>query len=44
VLDARGLRKRFKDVQAVDHVDLTVHAGERVGLSGRTARARPRHC
>jgi ABC-2 type transport system ATP-binding protein len=34
VLDARGLRKRFKDVQAVDGVDLTVHAGERVGLLG----------
>src|SRR6266850_2816544 len=34
VLDARGLRKRFKDVQAVDGVDLLVHAGERVGLLG----------
>jgi len=34
VLEARGLRKRFKDVQAVDGVDLTVHAGERVGLLG----------
>ena len=34
VLDARGLRKRFKEVQAVDGVDLTVHAGERVGLLG----------
>jgi ABC-2 type transport system ATP-binding protein len=34
VLEARGLRKRFKDVQAVNHVDLTVHAGERVGLLG----------
>src|SRR3954467_5479240 len=34
VLEARGLRKRFKDIQAVDHVDLTVSAGERVGLLG----------
>src|SRR6478735_29104 len=34
VLEARGLRKRFKDVQAVDHVDLVVGAGERVGLLG----------
>jgi len=34
VLEARGLRKRFKDIQAVDHFDLTVSAGERVGLLG----------
>ncbi|HEX4818677.1 MAG TPA: ABC transporter ATP-binding protein [Acidimicrobiales bacterium] len=34
VLEARGLRKKFKDIQAVDHVDLTVSAGERVGLLG----------
>jgi daunorubicin resistance ABC transporter ATP-binding subunit len=34
VLEARGLRKRFKDVQAVDHVDLIVQPGERVGLLG----------
>src|SRR5882672_7172500 len=34
VLDARGLRKRFKDVQAVDHVDVTVAPGERVGFLG----------
>src|SRR5881398_1059197 len=34
LLEARGLRKRFKDIQAVDHFDLTVSAGERVGLLG----------
>src|SRR5438105_11072789 len=34
VLEARGLRKRFKAIQAVDHVDLTVSAGERVALLG----------
>src|SRR4051812_11968510 len=34
VLEARALRKRFKDIQAVDGVGLTVHAGERVGLLG----------
>ncbi len=34
VLEARGLRKRYKDVQAVDGVDLTVAAGERVALLG----------
>jgi ABC-2 type transport system ATP-binding protein len=34
VLRATGLRKRFKRVQAVDGVDLTVAPGERVGLLG----------
>jgi ABC-2 type transport system ATP-binding protein len=34
VLVARGLRKRFRHVQAVDGVDLEVRAGERVGLLG----------
>jgi len=34
VLVATGLRKRFRDVQAVDGIDLVVHAGERVGLLG----------
>jgi len=34
VLEARGLRKKFKDVQAVDGVDIVVGAGERVALLG----------
>jgi len=34
LLVARGLRKRFKQVTAVDGVDLTVGVGERVGLLG----------
>jgi len=34
VLEARGLHKRFKQVVAVDGVDLTVAAGERVALLG----------
>jgi ABC-2 type transport system ATP-binding protein len=34
VLEARGLRKRFRDVQAVDGVDLDVAASERVALLG----------
>src|SRR3954453_14895902 len=34
VLAARGLRKGFKNVQAVGGVDVVVHAGERVGLLG----------
>src|SRR5262245_21892894 len=34
VLAARGLRKGFKNVQAVGGVDIVVHAGERVGLLG----------
>ncbi len=34
VLEARGLVKRFKSVVAVDGVDLTVSAGERVALLG----------
>lgn len=34
VLRAQGLRKRFKDVQAVDGIDLTVAPGERVALLG----------
>src|SRR5436190_5980828 len=34
VLEARGLRKRFRDVQAVAGVDLVVEAGERVALLG----------
>ena len=34
VLEARGLRKKFKDVQAVDGVDVVVGAGERVALLG----------
>jgi ABC-2 type transport system ATP-binding protein len=34
VLVARGLRKRFRGVQAVDGIDLDVRAGERVGLLG----------
>jgi ABC-2 type transport system ATP-binding protein len=34
VLEARGLRKKFKDIQAVDGVDIVVGAGERVALLG----------
>lgn len=34
VLRARGLRKRFRSVQAVDGVDIFVEAGERVALLG----------
>jgi ABC-2 type transport system ATP-binding protein len=34
VLEARGLRKRFKAVQAVDDIDVVVSAGERVALLG----------
>ena len=34
VLEARGLRKKFKDVQAVDGVDIVVGTGERVALLG----------
>src|SRR2546423_7972235 len=41
VLEARGLRRRFKDVQAVDHVARTVPAGERVGLVGPNGAGKP---
>jgi ABC-2 type transport system ATP-binding protein len=34
VLEARGLRKRFKSVEAVRGVDVIVDRGERVGLLG----------
>ena len=34
MLVARGLRKGYSDVQAVDGIDLVVRAGERVGLLG----------
>jgi ABC-2 type transport system ATP-binding protein len=34
VLEAKGLKKAFAAVQAVDGVDLTVRAGERVALLG----------
>jgi ABC-2 type transport system ATP-binding protein len=34
VLEARGLTKRFRDVTAVDGIDLTVAAGGRVALLG----------
>ena len=34
VLEARSLRKRFKDVEAVRGIDVTVAPGERVGLLG----------
>ena len=34
VLEARGLTKRFRDVLAVDGIDLAVRSGERVALLG----------
>src|SRR5262245_28958353 len=34
VLEARALRKRFKDIEAVAGIDVTVAPGERVGLLG----------
>ena len=34
MLEARSLRKRFKDVEAVRGIDITVAPGERVGLLG----------
>jgi ABC-2 type transport system ATP-binding protein len=34
VLEARGLRKAFRGIVAVEHVDLTVRASERVALLG----------
>jgi len=34
VVAARGVRKRFGDVQAVDGIDLAVAPGERVGIVG----------
>src|SRR3954470_3893042 len=34
VLEARGLRKRFRSVQAVEDIDVVVSAGERVALLG----------
>jgi ABC-2 type transport system ATP-binding protein len=34
LLEARGLRKAYKGIVAVDHIDLVVGAGERVGLLG----------
>ena len=34
MLEARSLRKRFKDVDAVRDIDITVAPGERVGLLG----------
>jgi branched-chain amino acid transport system ATP-binding protein len=34
LLDARGVTKRFSGIVALDHVDIAVDAGERVGLIG----------
>src|SRR5258708_20666050 len=34
VIDVRGMTKRFGDLTAVDHVDLTVRAGEIYGFLG----------
>src|SRR5437762_5059385 len=34
VLEATGLRKSFRDVDAVDGIDLIVAPGERLGLLG----------
>ena len=34
VVDARGLEKTYKDTKAVDGIDITVRAGERVALLG----------
>jgi ABC-type sugar transport system ATPase subunit len=42
LLEARGLMKSFGGRRVVDGVRFQVGAGEIVGLSVRTARARPR--
>src|SRR6266704_2614642 len=34
IIDVRGMTKRFGDRTVVDHVDLTVHAGEIFGFLG----------
>ena len=34
VLDARGIKKTFAGITALDHVDIAVEPGERVGLIG----------
>ena len=36
VLEARGLRRRYGDGMAVDRVDLTLHAGETLGVLGQS--------
>jgi hypothetical protein len=41
---ARGLVKRYKDVLAVDHIDLNVRHGDVYGFLGPTAPARPPPC
>ena len=41
-VETAGLVKRFGDRTAVDRVELRVPPGWRLGIWGRTARARPR--
>ncbi len=38
VLEARGLRKRFKAVEAVSGIDILIPPGTRVGLLGTERR------
>jgi ABC-type sugar transport system ATPase subunit len=40
LLEMRGITKRFGSVTANDGIDLTLSAGEIVGLLGKTAPAR----
>ena len=44
IIETRGLTRRFGELTAVDHVDLTVMRGEIFGLVGRTGRGRPPCC
>ena len=34
IIEARGLTKRYGDLVAVDHLDLTIRRGERVAILG----------
>ena len=43
-VEARGLVKRYGEITAVDHVDLTVERGDVFGYLGPNGAARPRRC